>query len=79
MGFVDIHHHCIYGVDDGAQSLEDMQKMLLKAHDDGISAIVATPHVTPGVHHFNWDRFDRHMAAGVEFLKEQGIERAKPT
>ena len=48
--------------------------MLMKAHENGITAIVATPHVTPGVHHFNWDRFDRHMAAGVQFLKEQGVE-----
>ena len=74
MGFVDIHHHIIYGVDDGAQTVEDMQKMLVKAHKDGISTIVATPHVTPGVHHFNWERFDRHMETARAFLEDEGID-----
>ncbi|MBE5808080.1 MAG: hypothetical protein E7317_07045, partial [Clostridiales bacterium] len=74
MGFVDIHHHIIYGMDDGAKSEEDMRNMLLKASADGITTIVATPHVTPGVHHFDWDRFDRHMEKARSFIKEQGID-----
>ena len=35
--FVDIHHHLIYGVDDGAQTWEDTQKMILRAVDEGIT------------------------------------------
>ena len=38
--FVDIHHHLIYGVDDGAQTWEDTQKMILRAVDEGITDIV---------------------------------------
>ena len=33
--FVDLHHHLIYGMDDGARSLEDMQKMILRAEQEG--------------------------------------------
>ena len=72
--FVDIHHHVIYGVDDGAKTREDMQDMLEKAYDDGIRAIVCTPHVTPGVQHFDWDRFDRHMEMAEQYCREHDLK-----
>lgn len=47
-GFVDIHHHLIYGVDDdGPRTLEDSRKMLALAYQDGTRHIVATPHFDP--------------------------------
>lgn len=41
---VDIHSHICYGVDDGAQSLEQSIAMLKIAIESGTSDIVATPH-----------------------------------
>ena len=72
--FVDIHHHVIYGVDDGARTEADMQAMLKKAYDDGIRAIVTTPHVTPGVHRFDWERFDRHFEKAQHFCASEGMK-----
>ena len=40
----DIHSHLIYGVDDGAATLKDSEDMLKQAAEQGISAIIATPH-----------------------------------
>lgn len=40
----DIHSHIIPGVDDGAQNLEESLKLLEMARDNGISAVLATPH-----------------------------------
>ena len=42
--YVDIHSHILYGLDDGAQTLEQSVAMLEMAASGGTSDIVATPH-----------------------------------
>lgn len=46
MGFVDIHSHIVYGVDDGAKTLDDSVAMLGVALENGTSDIVASPHAS---------------------------------
>jgi len=41
---IDIHSHVVWGLDDGASSVEDSLIMLRTAAEDGITDIVATPH-----------------------------------
>jgi protein-tyrosine phosphatase len=41
---VDIHCHLLYGLDDGARTLEDSVEMAEMAAADGVTHIVATPH-----------------------------------
>jgi protein-tyrosine phosphatase len=41
---VDIHSHIVFGVDDGAKTIEDSLAMLKIAADAGTTDIVATPH-----------------------------------
>lgn len=41
---VDIHSHVVYGVDDGARTIEDSVAMLEMAAAAGTTDIVATPH-----------------------------------
>ena len=45
--FFDLHSHMLCGVDDGAQTPEDMYAMLEAAYEDGIRAVCLTPHYTP--------------------------------
>ena len=72
--FVDLHHHLIYGVDDGPQSLEDMQQMILRAAEEGVTDIVCTSHATPGLEPFLQDRYDAHLSAAQAFIEAQGID-----
>ena len=41
---IDIHMHLIPGVDDGTESMEMSLLMMLRAGDQGIRQIIATPH-----------------------------------
>jgi protein-tyrosine phosphatase len=41
---VDIHSHVLYGVDDGASTLEDSVAMARMAAESGTTDLVATPH-----------------------------------
>src|SRR5580693_1953284 len=41
---IDIHHHLLWGTDDGASNLETSVAMAKAAASDGISHIVCSPH-----------------------------------
>ncbi len=45
---IDLHSHLLFGVDDGAQTLEESLALARHAVADGIRVSVLTPHVHPG-------------------------------
>ena len=42
--YVDIHSHVLYGVDDGARTMDESLKMIEMAHHEGIRTMILTPH-----------------------------------
>lgn len=48
--FIDIHCHILPKLDEGPSSLEESVKMLQIAYQDGIAAVVATPHIINGLY-----------------------------
>lgn len=66
MGLMDIHCHILPGVDDGAPTMKDALELLRMAYEDGISAMLLTPHYrghyrknTPDI---LWQRFEELQA-----------------
>ena len=41
---IDIHTHVLFGLDDGAQSLEESMAIIHKYIENGYHGVVATPH-----------------------------------
>ena len=41
---IDVHSHILYGIDDGAKSLDDSIKILESACKNGVNTIFVTPH-----------------------------------
>lgn len=52
---IDLHHHCLPGVDDGPRSWDEAVELCGVAAEEGIETIVATPHVLRG----RWRRVPR--------------------
>ena len=48
MTFIDIHSHILPGIDDGAENMEETIKMIRIAINEGIGAIIVTPHYKGG-------------------------------
>jgi protein-tyrosine phosphatase len=44
---IDIHSHVLYGLDDGARTIEDSVAMVRMAAEHGTTDLVATPHASP--------------------------------
>ena len=61
---IDVHHHCLPGVDDGPRTMADSVDLCRMAADEGIETIVATPHVLRG----RWKNTSR---ADLQLLLEE--------
>ena len=43
----DMHSHILPGIDDGAQDMEESMQALHQAYEQGLRAVIATPHYYP--------------------------------
>lgn len=71
-GFVDIHSHFVYGLDDGARTITEMEAMLDAAHADGVVSLFATPHVTPGMKPFDAEKYESHLNQARRYCRDRG-------
>ena len=51
---IDLHCHILPGIDDGAKNAKESVSMARVAAKDGITHIVATPHIRETLHPFNF-------------------------
>lgn len=71
---IDIHHHCLPGVDDGPRSLDDAEQLCRAALAEGIDEIIATPHVLRG----RWRSVERaEMETRLDALRSRLGDRPR--
>jgi len=70
---IDLHIHILPGFDDGAGDLEEALTMARRACDDGISAVVATPHVITGLYSPSKEKILAAVGRFNDILHDNGI------
>lgn len=71
---IDLHAHILPGVDDGAKTVEDSLAMAEVAVKDGITMLVATPHVIKGTFDNRKEDILKNVENLNKILKENGID-----
>lgn len=71
---IDIHCHILPGVDDGSQSIEHSLLMLKKQKNDGVKAVILTPHVQSRVQTATLADHQAKLQLLKSKAKEQGID-----
>lgn len=74
MGFVDMHSHILPGLDDGSKSMEQSIAMLRIARQEGIDAIIATPHNMPGKGRPTREKLEERLSELRNEAERQGID-----
>ena len=71
---LDIHNHCLFGIDDGAGTIDEAARLLKVAEEDGVSSVILTPHysVLDGFI-ADYDTVENLKKELEERLKEDGI------
>ena len=70
---IDIHCHLLFGVDDGADSIEESVGMLEKAAKQGIASIILTPHYRHGMFHYNNEKIEQNYKAILPYAQKLGL------
>lgn len=66
-GYIDLHCHCIPGIDDGARSIEESAQILAALASIGFFRVVTTPHMRPGM----FDNTAATLNSAFERFQEQ--------
>ena len=73
-GFVEMHGHFVYGVDDGAQDQEAMFRLLDQYVKKGVTTAYATSHQSPGMKTFDQAAYLAHLDEARRYCEEQGYD-----
>lgn len=73
---IDLHCHILPGLDDGAATIDEALAMARMAVADGITTVVASAHITPGVYHNSPDEIVAAAEAFARRLEDEGIALA---
>lgn len=70
---IDMHCHMLYGVDDGARTMEEAIAMLQEAKSQGVDGIILTPHYRHGMFSYPREMIEAHFAKLKEVAQKLSI------
>ncbi len=70
--YIDCHSHILFGVDDGAPSIDESMMILRRLNEIGFSEVILTPHYINAFHVNNEEKRKR-FAILVSKVKEEGL------
>jgi len=73
-GYVDIHSHLLFGLDDGAKTIDDSISFLNQLKNLGFSKIITTPHIMEGLYPNNSKTILSRLSEVQEALNLNNIE-----
>lgn len=62
-GFIDIHSHLLWGLDDGAKTFEETMLLCQMMQELGVSSAITTPHTYPGLWNNDLEKIEAAYAA----------------
>ena len=68
---IDIHNHSLFGVDDGAKTLEESLELLKEAYLQGVDAMILTLHYRHGIFKYPLDRIQMNYKQLEEIAKKE--------
>ena len=74
--FLDFHAHILPEVDDGAKDIEESLKLLEISYEQGITAIIATPHFY--AHEQSIEDFKQEIESALNLINENKKDRKIP-
>ena len=70
---IDIHSHVIFGVDDGAKTLEESIKIIKEEIDNGITDLICTPHYRAGMFNASIESIEKNFLILKEEVLKQNL------
>ncbi|KGP74579.1 tyrosine-protein phosphatase [Pontibacillus yanchengensis] len=70
---IDVHCHILPNSDDGAKTMEESISMAKAALNDGITAVIATPHHKDGIYENEREDILKKVQSLNEVLEERGL------
>ena len=71
---IDIHTHTLYGVDDGAKTMNDSLDILYNAAEQGITDMILTPHYRKGMFAYPVEDVLKHFLLLKKQAKDTGVQ-----
>lgn len=76
---IDMHCHLLYGVDDGADTIEESVEMLRTAQKQGVEAVILTPHYRHGMFAYPKETVEANFQKLQSCARQLGIALALGT